>query len=266
MEPIRSVTMRERTKAAKDAATLGLPAVEPFSNIPLSEPAKRVAIVQSNYVPWIGYFDLIASVDEFIFYDDVQYTSRDWRNRNRIKTPQGAQWLTIPLTGNRRGRICDMTILDPACGQKHWKILAANYRRARCFDSTSRWLQPLFEEEWTSISRLNHRLIEAVCRVMNITTTLTHSSDYGAAGNRNGRLIELCRQAGAGVYVSGPRAAGYVDSEAFTRGGLQIDWMRYGHYPPYRQLWGDFVPNLSILDILFNCGVETAAAMISRRT
>jgi hypothetical protein len=228
------------------------------------ENAKRVAILQSSYIPWIGYFDLIASVDEFIFYDEVQYTKQTWRNRNRINTPQGAQWLTVPVTGNRRNAIRDMAIADPATGRKHWKVLAANYRRAPHFDSATPWLQPLYEAEWESLSELNQRLTRSICKALSIETKLTRSSDYSSAGDRNQRLVTLCKQAEAAVYLSGPRAADYLDPDAFAREGLQVEWMQYPDYPRYPQLWGRFEPNLSILDVLFNCGAEDTAAMLGR--
>lgn len=266
---IRSARVIKRSALAGDVDTSLPPAEGRLSDVGaskedqhLSERSTRVAIVQSSYIPWIGYFHLIASVDEFIIYDEVQYTTRTWRNRNRIKTPQGPQWLTVPVTGNRRGAICDMAIADPMTGQRHWKILAANYRRAPFFAGASGWLQPLFEDEWKSISNVNQCLTQAICKALNIKTKLTRSSDYRSAGDRNQRLVALCRQAEAAVYVSGPRAADYLDTQAFAREGLQVEWMRYPDYPPYAQLWGRFEPNLSILDVLFNCGVEGAAAML----
>src|SRR4051812_8378856 len=109
-------------------------------------PGKRVAIVQSNYVPWKGYFDLINAVDEFILYDDMQYTRRDWRNRNKIKTPQGPIWITIPLQvkGRYHQRIDEMLVSDPAWAANHWKTLAHNYAAAPCFGEVAEWLQPLY--------------------------------------------------------------------------------------------------------------------------
>lgn len=219
---------------------------------------KRVAILQSNYVPWIGYFDLIASADEFIFYDEAQYTKGDWRNRNRIKTPQGVQWLTIPVAYTGKIKIAEVAIADPSCGLKHWKTLTMNYTRAPFFRNIAGWLQPLYAEEWTSLSSVNQLLINAICRFLEITTTLTRSTDYILAGDRNGRLIALCRQAGAGVYLSGPSAASYLDVEAFEREGIEVEWMKYPEYPAYPQLWGGYEPGVSILDRLFNCGSEAA--------
>lgn len=216
--------------------------------------ARRVAISQSNYIPWRGYFDLIASVDEFIFYDDVQYTTRDWRNRNRIKTPRGVQWLTVPVGGSRTQRICEVAIPDPDCGGKHWTVLRANYARAPFFPQIASWLEPLFREPWTSLSTLNQRLIGEVCAFLGIRTRFSRSWDYQAEGDRNGRLLALCRQAGAGTYVSGPAAAGYLDSEAFAAAGIEVVWMDYAGYAPYPQLWGPFEPQVTVLDLLFNCG------------
>lgn len=217
--------------------------------------SRRVAISQSNYIPWRGYFDLIASVDEFVFYDDVQYTTGDWRNRNRIKTPQGTQWLTIPVKASRR-RICDIPISDVRCGHKHWTILASNYTRARYFSEVEAWLKPLYFEPWASLSELNQHLIAEVCSVLGIRTKLSRSSDYGAVGDRSGRLLALCQEVGAGTYLSGPSAAAYLDVDVFRRGGVEVAWMDYGGLPEYPQLWGSFDARVSIVDLLFNCGPD----------
>lgn len=215
----------------------------------------RVAISQSNYIPWRGYFDLIASVDEFVFYDDVQYTTRDWRNRNRIKTPRGSQWLSIPV-GSSRKKICEIQISDALCGRKHWAILDANYARAPYFEEIERWLKPLFWEPWTSLSELNQRLIAKICGVLGIQTRLSRSSDHRAVGDRSGRLLALCEELGANTYVSGPRAESYLDICAFRDAGVKVEWMDYTGYAEYPQLWGPFEPQVSIIDVLFNCGPD----------
>lgn len=218
---------------------------------------RRVAISQSNYIPWRGYFDLIGSVDEFIFYDDVQYTKNDWRNRNRIKTPSGAQWLTIPVGTDLKRRICDVAIPDERCGQKHWTVLAANYQRARHFAETAAWLKPYFDEAWTSLSELNQRLIAAICASLGIEVKLSRSHDYVAEGDRNGRLVALCHEVGATTYLSGPSARNYLDVETFNRNGITVRWMDYSGYADYPQLWNSFEPQVSILDLLFNCGPDS---------
>ncbi len=219
--------------------------------------ARSVAIVQSNYLPWKGYFDLIASVDEFVLYDDVQYTNGDWRNRNRIKTREGLSWLTVPvLTKGRFGQLIrDTEIKGTAWKATHWKTIAQHYRRAACFDEIASWLAPmLLDREWNLLSELNRSLIEAVCAYLGIRTRITPSCDYPLAGDRSERLVGLCGQLGASVYVSGPAARCYLDEAAFGREGISVRWFDYGAYPAYPQLWGGFVHEVSIVDLLFNCG------------
>jgi WbqC-like protein family len=217
---------------------------------------KRVAIVQSNYVPWKGYFDLIASVDEFVLFDDMQYTRRDWRNRNRIKTPSGLQWLTVPVqVKGRFEQPVRGTLIDgSAWGQHHWKALALNYGRAPAFEATAAWLEPFYRQIWTHLSVLNRALIEAVCARLSITTRLSNSWDYTLTGERSERLASICEQAHAGVYVSGPSARGYLDEAAFARRGMAVEWFDYAGYPEYPQGWGTFEHHVSILDLLFHCG------------
>ncbi len=222
---------------------------------------KRVAILQSNYIPWKGYFDLIASVDEFVFYDDVQYTKHDWRNRNRIKTPQGPQWLSIPVGAAIHRPIRSVEIPDPACGHRHWQRLLANYARAPYFDAIASWLEPLYRAPWTHLSVVNQRLITAICRFLGIDTRLTDSAAYRLDGDRNERLVSLCVQTGANRYVSGPAAKGYLDVEAFGRRDIEVAWFDYAGYVPYRQLWGPFLHDVSIVDLLFNCGPDARRFM-----
>ena len=138
--------------------------------------SKRIAILQSNYIPWKGYFDMIAAVDEFILYDDMQYTRRDWRNRNQIKTPQGVQWLTVPVLvkGKYHQKIRETEIDGTDWAAAHWKALLQNYRRASHFPEIASWLKPLYlEQDFTHISQLNRRFIEAICNYLAIKTVIT---------------------------------------------------------------------------------------------
>jgi hypothetical protein len=218
---------------------------------------KKVAIVQSNYIPWKGYFDLIAAVDEFILYDDMQYTRRDWRNRNQIKTPQGVQWLTVPVNvkGKYHQSIKDTEIDGADWASAHWKSLALNYRRAPHFDEIASWLESLYlAEPYTHLSRLNRRLIEAVCDYLGIKTVISNSWDYILPDGKTERLADLCVQAGGTEYISGPAAKGYIRENMFADRDIKLTWFEYGGYPRYPQLWGEFTHEVTVLDLLFNCG------------
>lgn len=225
---------------------------------------KKVAILQSNYIPWKGYFDLIACVDEFILFDDMQYTRRDWRNRNQIKTPQGVQWLTVPVLvkGRYHQSIRDTQIDGVDWAAAHWKALEQNYRRAPHFSEIAEWLRPLYlEETFTHLSLMNRRFIEAVCRYLGIRTVITHSWDYTLVDGKTERLADLCVQAGATEYISGPAAKDYVDETVFSNLGMGLTWFDYAGYPEYPQLWGDFSHGVSVLDLLFNCGKDAPRYM-----
>lgn len=225
---------------------------------------KKVAILQSNYIPWKGYFDLIAAVDEFILYDDMQYTRRDWRNRNLIKTPQGAQWITVPVLvkGKYHQKIRDTEIDGEDWAHAHWKALVQNYKRSPHFETIAAWLEPVYlSEQFTHISELNRRLIEQICEFLGITTKITNSWDYTLAEGKTERLAELCRQAGAKEYISGPAAKDYVDELMFTNLDIKLTWFDYVGYPKYPQQWGEFIHGVTILDLLFNCGAESAQYM-----
>jgi len=225
--------------------------------------AKKVAIVQSNYIPWKGYFDMIAAVDEFILFDDVQYTRRDWRNRNKIKTPQGLQWLTVPVQtkGKYFQKIRETKIEKNSWPQEHWQALLQNYRRAPHFLEVAEWLEPLYCDLFIKnsvskcyLSGLNRIFIENICWYLGIETRISNSWDYDVQDGKTERLVWLCKQAGGSEYVSGPSAKSYLNEEYFRDAGIVVSWFDYDGYPEYPQLWGDFIHQTSILDLLFNCG------------
>ena len=223
---------------------------------------KKVAILQSNYIPWKGYFDMIAAADEFILYDTVQFTKNDWRNRNKIKTPKGLEWLSIPVGHGIDRRICDVVLPDSRWQEKHWKTLASNYGRALHFDEIAAVMEPLYRKHsYANLSELNLTLIEAVCGYLNITTKISNSWDYPLIDGKTERLVDLCAQAGGTEYISGPAAKDYLQEPLFSERGIQLTWFDYEGYPEYPQLWKGFAHNVTILDLLFNCGKDSPRYM-----
>lgn len=218
---------------------------------------KKIAIVQSNYIPWKGYFDLINMVDEFILFDDAQYTRRDWRNRNIIKTPSGLKWLTIPVEvkGKYLQKINETKIADSAWAKKHWAIIVHNYTKAKYF----REYRELFESLYLGrtenyLSHINYRFIREICGLLNITTRISWSMDYPIVEGKNERLIALCEAVGANHYVSGPSAKVYIDESLLGAAGIRVSYMDYSGYPVYEQLYGKFEHAVTILDLIFNEG------------
>ncbi len=216
---------------------------------------KKIAIIQSNYIPWKGYFELIAAVDEFILFDDVQFTKNDWRNRNKIKTAQGKQWLTVPVGQDINRRIRDVHLTDPRWQTKHWKSLESSYRRALNFEDVASWLEPLYlNSVYTNLSQLNRRFIEIICQYLGIKTVITNSWDYTLFEGKTERLAAICLQAGGTEYLSGPSGKNYINEKVFADMNIKLTFFNYPDYPVYPQLWGEFTHGVSILDLLFNCG------------
>jgi hypothetical protein len=227
---------------------------------------KRVAIVQSCYIPWKGYFDLINLVDEFILYDDRQYTRRDWRNRNRIKTVQGTMWLTIPVEvkGRYNQRIDETRIGDSGWAGHHWKTLVHSYASAPYFDDNRETFECLYREATDPrLSVVNRAFLEAIRGILGIGTQLSWSTDYEAEGTKTERLVSLCRSARATSYLSGPSARDYLDATLFEEAGVALDFMDYSGYPEYPQLHPPFDHAVTVLDLLFNTGPEAPQYMKS---
>jgi len=221
--------------------------------------SKTVVVIQSNYIPWKGYFDLLARADVCVLFDDVQYTRRDWRNRNKIKTRDGLKWLSVPVKvkGRFHQTIRETMVSDPSWNQAHWEALRHSYRKAPCWDHASSLLEPLYLEcGETQLSLINRRFLEAIMSELGIQTELLWSWDLEARGGRGERILSICRELGATEYVSGPAAKVYLDREAYLEAGVEVSWISYEGYEEYPQLHGPFVHEVSVVDLLFNTGPE----------
>ncbi len=217
----------------------------------------RTAIVQSNYIPWKGYFDLIASVDAFVLLDEVQYTRRDWRNRNRIKTAAGTRWLTIPVlsSGRYEQRIDETRIADPSWRRSHWSAIEQAYRDAPCFDAVAAQLEPLYRScDAEVLSEVNATFLHRLCSLLAIDTPISWSTEYETAADPSRRLLDICLQTGATEYVSGPSALDYLDVGLFERADVAVSWADYSGYAVYEQPHGPFEHGVSVIDLLFCAG------------
>lgn len=228
--------------------------------------SKKLAIIQSNYIPWKGYFDLINLVDECILFDDMKYTKRDWRNRNKIKTVSGPKWLTIPVQvkGKYFQRIKDTEISNTNWNRKHWETIVHNYSRARYFSEYRAIFEKLYLEcKEKLLSSINYRFLTHICSILEITTKITWSMNYRLKEGKTERLIDLCKQAEARTYISGPAARNYIDEEMFEREGIQLRYMDYSDYPEYNQIFPPFEHQVSIIDLIFNEGPHASKFMKS---
>lgn len=221
---------------------------------------KRVALIQSNYIPWKGYFDIIHDVDLFVFHDDLQYTKGDWRNRNRIKTAAGERWLTIPVGTDEHRRICDVTLPDRTWARDHWRRLEDAYRLAPHFRMFRDYFAELYlGRNWQTLSEFNQTVIAGISRdLLGIGTTFVDSREFELTAAKGERVIELLEKTGAGVYVSGPAARNYITDDRFGAAGIDVVWKDYAGYPEYPHVHQPFSHGVTILDLLFHTGPEAA--------
>lgn len=225
---------------------------------------KKVVILQSNYIPWKGYFDLINMADVFVIYDEVQYTKNDWRNRNKIKTQQGSNWITIPVKHSIEQRIDEIEVVDNRWRKKHWKTLKQFYSKAEYFNRYKDIFYNLYlGSEEMFLSKINYEFIKTINELLGIKTRLKWSADYNAQGEKTERLVDICRQEKATEYVSGPSAKDYLQEERFEQAGIKVSWMDYSGYPEYKQLYPPFEHQVSIIDLIFNEGPNATRYMKS---
>lgn len=219
---------------------------------------KTTVVLQSNYIPWKGYFDLIHDADVFVFYDDLQYTKNDWRNRNKLKTTNGSEWLTVPVGGDACRLICEVSIKSAAWQVKHWKTIEQNYRRSPYFLLYKELFQDIYlGRQWSNLSELNQFLIRKISvDVLGLNTKFEDSRDYSLSGKKLERLLDLVVKTGASSYISGPAAKDYIDPHSFSEVGVDLIWKNYSGYPEYLQRFPPFEHGVSILDLLFNVGPD----------
>jgi hypothetical protein len=214
--------------------------------------------IQSCYIPWRGYFDIIRQSDIFVFQDAVQYTKQDWRNRNLIKTPAGSIWLTIPVKNDTIAGPIDAVVIDQgqAWGARHWRQIEANYRQAPCFGEVSPVLKDLLMSAEPNLSAFNIRIIREICAMLCIGTQMITSRSLGLLeGRKTDQLISMCKAVGAKRYLSGPSARNYIETGKFLANGIELVYMDY-QYPAYPQQFQGFLGNMSIIDLLLNCGPQ----------
>ena len=218
----------------------------------------RVAVLQSNYIPWKGYFDIIHDVDLFIFYDDLQFTKNDWRNRNRIKAAGGAEWITIPVGDSLDRLICEVQLNDPRWQAKHWRTLQQAYSRSPHFRSYRDYFEDVYlGRQWTNLSELNQSVIRHVAgEFLGIATRFGDSREHALSGQKFDRLLDLVVRSGATSYVSGPAAQAYIEPARFAAAGIALHWKDYSGYPEYPQRFPPFEHGVSVLDLLFNVGPD----------
>jgi hypothetical protein len=219
------------------------------------------AIHQPHFMPWLGYFDKMDRVGCFVLLDSVQYKKNEWQNRNRIKTAQGAQWLTVPVHYHFPASIVDVAV-NPTdhWRHRHLQALRTNYSRAPYWDAYAAALEEVYAGEWQGLSQVNQASIHWLRDRLGVETPLRLASQMELSGEPTQRLVDICRSVGADAYLSGPDGRKYLDLECFARAGIEVAYHEYEH-PAYPQLFGEFVSHLSTLDLVLNCGPDSLAIL-----
>ena len=224
-----------------------------------------VSIHQPAYIPWLGYFDKIAKSEVHIFLDDVEYSKNNLFNRNKIKTPQGWMWLTIPVYYKSNMLICETKIVNTFnWRKKHWYSIKTNYSKAEHIEEYSDEIEGLYLKDWENLADFAISMNKKISEILGIKVKFLKSSELKVSGKRNEKLINLCKAVGADTYLSGQGARIYIDEKLFLRNDVKIIYQTF-IYPRYRKLWGEFIPNLSVLDFLFNCDVSEFERILKTR-
>ncbi|MCF7920340.1 MAG: WbqC family protein [Candidatus Cloacimonetes bacterium] len=217
----------------------------------------KVAIIQSNYLPWKGYFHIIQSVDHFVFLDSVKYTRRDWRNRNRIKTPTGCVWLTVPVHAHNKIPINAALIADDRWQRNHPKTLQQFYGKCPYFQKYFPLLEELYNRKWTKLSELNQTFIREISRLLGLTTHFYEDRQFITSLEKSRRLLDIVKALDADTYVTGPSASAYLQEDIYEQAGIKVEYFQYPEYPSYEQQWGNYISDVSILDLLFHQGTDS---------
>ncbi len=224
------------------------------------------AIHQPQYLPWLGYFDKIDQADVFCFLDDVQYKKNEWQNRNRIKTAQGWQWLTVPVHYRFPQKINQVMIDARAPWRKrHLHAISTNYRKARYFDLYLPFFEGIYNKSWKYLSDLNINVVEGVCGLLGIKKRVVTSSAMKLREDPTDRLVDICLHLGADVYLAGAAGADYMDLRRFEEHGIAVRFQSFSH-PTHPQLFGGYISHLSVVDLLMNCGPNSLSVIRQAQT
>lgn len=215
----------------------------------------RVAVLQSSYIPWKGFFDIIHDVDTFVFYDDVQYTRQDWRSRNRIMSNGSPVWLSIPAGSDIKRLINEVTLTDHSWQKKHWSTIRQAYAKRPFFKDYAAQFEAIYlERNWKSLSEFNQHMTRVIADMLGIKVQFVDAAALEASGTKTARLVDVCTKLGATYYLSGPAARAYIEPELFEQAGIELAYKDYSGYPQYPQASDTFEHAVSVLDLLFNTG------------
>ncbi|WP_323720622.1 WbqC family protein [Acetomicrobium sp.] len=227
-----------------------------------------VGIHQPNFLPWLGYFYKIAQCDVFVLLDNVQYTKNSFINRNRIKTPRGADWLTVPvIIKGRFGQLIRDVEVNGTVDwrKKHLRTLEINYRKAKYFEPIFEGLMAIYlANDWENLCELNIRLLNWTLSILGLKKQLVLASSLHVDGESTQLLIDIIKKLGGHEYISGFGGAHYQEEELFEKAGIMLTYYDFKH-PVYPQLWTGFIHNLSIIDLLFNCGSESLGVLLENK-
>ena len=225
----------------------------------------KIGILQPGYLPWLGFFEQMYHTDIFVIYDDVAFDKGGWRNRNRIKTPGGWSWLTVPVI---RENLLSTSIRDVRINnstdwrKKHFSTLCQNYAKAPCFSQVFPVLEEAYATPWEKLIDIDMYFIRAIMKILGLKREIFLSSGLGIEGDRNERLVEICRHFGADCFYEGKAGECYIDHRLFAENHIQVIFQDYRH-PVYPQLHGEFIPYMSVIDLLFNCGEKSLSIITS---
>jgi hypothetical protein len=226
-----------------------------------------IGILQPGYLPWLGFFEQLQKSDVFILYDDVQYDKGGWRNRNKIKTAKGNQWLTIPVRVKflQKPLIYEVKIDNTSNWRKnHLLSLHSNYTKADFFKDCIGIFEEAYNKEWEYLAEIDIYFITRIAEYLGIDVKkIKRSSQLNPKGDKMERLINLCKSFGADTFYEGYAGKNYIDDKMFEREGIKVIYQEYKH-PVYQQLYGEFIPYLSVVDLLFNCGPKSLEIIMNK--
>lgn len=223
----------------------------------------RLSILQPSYLPWLGFFDQMHRADTFVFLDDVQFTKRDWRNRNKIRTPNGWAWLTVPvLQKSQFKQLLKDTRIDNSVPwrRKHCEAIRAHYAKAPYFDLYFPALESVYNKHWGFLLDLCYETLWILQEALGIQVSILKSSEIAIESAKEEKILALCQRLGASHYLTGDASANYLCPEAFDQQGIVLEMQNYRH-PSYHQRYSGFVPYLSVIDLLFNEGEQSLAVL-----